>query len=98
MSKITQAARGETCTVRLGGICSHDPSTTVFAHLNGAGWALKMVKNGVDLGCFACADCHAWLDGGYVKTNTRDERDLEHWRATIETFGRLLDKGIIILA
>ena len=98
MSKITESAEGESCTVRLPGICSHDPRTTVFAHLNGSGMALKTVSEGVDLGCYACFDCHEYLDGGYVRTSTREQRDFEHYRATLETIIKLIEKGLIVSA
>lgn len=94
MSKITESAKGETCTVRVP-VCNYRPETTVFAHLNGAGMAIKSLAGGLDLGCYACSDCHAWLDGGYVKTDSRETRDLEHYRATVETIARLIDKGLI---
>lgn len=100
MSKITESARGEYCTVRLPGICNGNPDTTVFAHLNGGGMGKKTVlydsnMKPIDLGCYACSDCHAWLDGEYTKTNNRYERDAEHRRAFIETLEKLISKGLI---
>lgn len=35
MSKITQSAKGESCTVRIVGYCNGNNETTVLAHLNG---------------------------------------------------------------
>jgi len=39
--KYTESARGQECQVRIPGICSHDPETVVFAHLNGGGMGMK---------------------------------------------------------
>ena len=57
--KIRDSARGQQCTVRLQGICNWNPETTVLAHFNGAGWALKEDD---DEGAFACSSCHDELD------------------------------------
>lgn len=93
--KIRNAARGQECQVRLPGICNGNPETTVFAHLNGGGGGMKSS----DLhGCFACHQCHAWLDGGYTKTHRRDQRDFEHLIAMKNTQSLLLKMGLIKLA
>lgn len=98
---ITQSAKNENCTLRIAGICNHDPETTVFAHMNGGGMAYK--HHDIH-GCYACSKCHEWLDGGYVKhisaqlfskqaieANVRGE----FCRAMIETQSILLEKGLI---
>lgn len=103
MSAITKSAKGETCTVRIPNVCNFNPETTVLAHKNGGGLSTK--HNDIEA-CYACSDCHAWLDGGYVKTppnavnsaiNASESRDLEHYRAAMETRGRLIEKGLIKL-
>lgn len=92
--KIRNAARGQECQVRLPSICNGNPETTVFAHLNGGGIGTKAS----DLhGCFACSDCHHWLDGGYTKTHSRDERDFEHLIAMKNTQLLLMRMGLIQL-
>ena len=92
--KITKSAKGQDCTVRVFGICNFDNTTTVFAHLNGFGKG-KGQKNHSIHGCYACSECHRWLDGGYVHGYTRDTRDLEHLRAVVKTQKILLDNGLI---
>ena len=81
--------------MRIPGVCNFDPETTVFAHLNGAG----IGKKHADLfGCYACSNCHAWLDGGYVQASASShERDYTHLKAMQETQQKLLDKGLIKL-
>jgi hypothetical protein len=92
MSKITQSAKGEQCTVRVSGLCINDPATTVAAHLNGGGMAMK--SHDIH-SAYACSACHAWLDGGYVKTHTREQRDLCHLQGIVETQLKLLEKELI---
>ena len=66
MSKITESARGESCTMRLdqcnGGV---DNETVVFAHKNGgrSGMGQKYLdEDGNDVGFYACHYCHAVYD------------------------------------
>jgi len=89
---ITKSARNEQCQVMIYGVCNHDPETVVLAHLNGGGGGMK---NPDFQGAYACSNCHFWLDGGYVNTSTRDERDLFHLQAVIKTQKILLEKGLI---
>lgn len=57
--KIRESARGADCTIRFPGICNFNPETTVLAHFNGAGMALK---DDDDEGAYACSSCHDELD------------------------------------
>ena len=63
MSKITQSARNEECTLRLPGICNYDPATTVWCHSNrgkdGKGMGLKSRD---DNGAYGCSACHSVYD------------------------------------
>jgi len=95
MSKITESARGEQCTVRIPDVCNFNPETTVFAHLNGGGMGMKHS----DLhGAYSCSSCHSWLDHGYAQTLTgRNIRDLLHLQAMVRTQEKLLEKGLIKL-
>lgn len=108
--KITNSARNEDCTLRIAGVCNFDPSTTVFAHMNGGGMGYK--HHDIH-GCYACSDCHNWLDGGYVKYfENQYDSDLgkqiariaahafmvsEFNPAMIETQNKLIAKGLIKL-
>ena len=91
--KYTRSARGQQCQVRIPGICNFDTDTTVFAHLNGAGWAMK---HSSIHGAYCCSDCHLWLDGvapGY----TRDEQKLYHLEGVIRTQILMIKNGILVL-
>jgi hypothetical protein len=63
VSKITESARGEMCTIRLPGVCNHDPATTVWCHANGsaAGKGMWMKSNDL-LGAYGCSACHDVYD------------------------------------
>jgi len=102
MSKITVSARNEPCLVRVPGVCNYRPETTVFAHMNGGGMAIKSVEQGLDEGAYCCSDCHTWLDGGYVQdkryTATRETRDLIHHEGAQRTRKKLVDKRLILIA
>lgn len=94
MSKITESARGEQCTVYAPGVINHNPETTVAAHLNGGG----MGKKNIDLFvCYACFECHQWIDFGYAKTHSKADRDHIHQASILRTQKKLLEKGLIIL-
>lgn len=93
-NKYTRSARGKACHVRLYQICNHDPETTVLAHKNGGGMSAKHL----DIhGAYACSDCHAWLDGGYVNKSTRKERDAVHDQAILLTQITMVEDGILVL-
>ena len=94
-NKIRESARGQPCEVRVLGVCNSDPATVVLAHLNGAGTGIKAH----DIhGAYACSACHAWLDGGYVRTSDRETRDLYHLQGMVRTQLKLLALGLISTA
>jgi len=58
---LRDSAKGQKCTLRLTGICNHDPATTVLAHLPNP--VKGMGNKGDDWhAVFACSSCHAALD------------------------------------
>lgn len=89
MSNLRKEARDRPCMVRTPA-CNPDPATTVLAHLNGAGMGRKADDA---LGAWACGQCHSWLDGGYAKTHSRDERDLYHLKGMARTVEVLRGEG-----
>ena len=96
MSKITESARNQPCTVRLPFICNHDDSTTVFAHLSGIrhGHGVGIKTN---FGAYACSACHDALDGRIKRPEwlSKDALKLAHYEATIETLEILFSKGLL---
>lgn len=95
MTPIRKSAKGEKCLVRIPGICNGDTDTTVLAHLNGGGTGIKASDHEA---AYACSDCHAWLDGGYVQHgHNKDTRDLWHLEAVIRTQRALIYKGLMVV-
>lgn len=94
MSKITEAARGMPCLVRLP-ICNGNPETTVAAHYRsislGAGVGIKPH----DLfSAHACSACHDVIDGrrtldGYSRDTIRQY----HAEGVLRTIDKLLKLG-----
>ena len=100
MSVYTESARGQNCTVRIPGVCNHNSETVVFAHLNGGGMGMKHA----DIhGCYACFECHQWLDGGYADAGknkigmTKRYRDEVHLKAMLETQQIMIRNGVLVL-
>ena len=90
--KYTKSARGQMCLVRLPG-CNFNPETTVFAHLNGAGMALKHLSIH---GAYACSNCHAILDG--AKTDlSREYILIAHYEGMVRTQQKMVKEGILNL-
>lgn len=98
MSKLTDYARGRDCQVRIPNVCNRDPATTVLAHMNGAGWALK--SHDIH-GAHCCSACHAVLDGHakghdhFGSLYTKDQITLFHLEGVIRTQTLLLQEGLI---
>lgn len=97
--KITNSAKGEDCTLRIPGVCNHNPETTVFAHMNGGGMGYK--HHDIH-GCYACSACHAWVDGEWTKgvpfyptDDLKRAVENSHYRAVFETQSKLIQKGLI---
>jgi len=65
MTPARKAARGQNCTLRIQGVCNHNPDTVVLCHSNriehGKGMGIKADDK---YACFGCSACHAVLDGG----------------------------------
>ena len=95
--KYTRSARGKPCQVRIPGVCKPAPEneTTIPAHLNGGGMALKHSNIHI---AYSCDACHEWLDRGYVQAGvTSEERDLDHLQAVIRTQIIMIEDGGLVL-
>jgi hypothetical protein len=87
---IKDSARDEVCTVH-SDFCTG--TGVVWAHSNlqihGKGTGLKAHDI---FGCYACSNCHAWLDEGNA---SREEKMLAFYRAMSRSWLRLVERGII---
>lgn len=98
MSKITESARGESCTVRLPGVCNRNPETTVLAHINGIRFGHGTGQKVSDIhGAYCCSSCHDVIDGRVKSDIDRDFLKQAHLEAVIETQIKLIKKGLIKL-
>jgi hypothetical protein len=97
MSKITESAKGEDCTVCIPGVCNHNPETTVLAHINGIrfghGIASKVKWDG--LGAYCCSACHDVIDGRVKSFFDKQELKIIHYEAVFETQLKLIEKGLL---
>lgn len=92
--KLTDSARGKNCTVRIPGVCNHNPETTIFAHIGGAGMGTKAS----DIhGAYCCSSCHEFIDGGFVRVPNIQPHTvkLSHLEAVVETQQIMIDEGLI---
>ena len=94
-SQYTKAAQGQECQIRIPYVCSHNPETTVFAHLGGGGMGMK--KPDIH-GSFACSECHDAVDGRRkVNSWTPAEIRLMHYEGMERTQVILIKEGYLIL-
>ena len=94
MGKLRDSARGQPCMIRLPGICSGGTETTVLAHINGGGMALKKPDL---LGAFACDKCHGVVDGKIPTDMPEHIIELHHWQAVGRTIEWWVENGYIEL-
>lgn len=96
MSKITKAARGRECLIRVPGVCIDNPETVIAAHYRsislGAGTGFK---NDDWFSAHSCAACHDAVDGRRPTLFTHDELRLMHAEGVFRTQLVLIDAGVI---
>lgn len=92
--KLRDSARGMGCTVRIPGVCNHNPETTVLAHLGGGGMG---TKNSDLFAAFCCSSCHDILDGRVPTELESNLLYLWHLQAVVKTQQYWLDAGLITL-
>ena len=93
---VTRHARGQHCTLRLMGICNHNPETTISAHIRDRfkGMGTKASDHSI---VFACSECHRYLDETHLAPSLIT--DIELLEAIIrglqETWAILIRDGVI---
>jgi len=86
-NKIRESARGEACTLRIPGVCNHNPETVVLAHINSRNKGIGNKSHDIHA-VYACDHCHAKLD-----KNRIDKED--QLRALLESQDKMIQKGLI---
>ena len=94
MSKITESARGEACTLRLDKCNGFEG--VVFAHKNGAGMGQKFLdEDGNEVGFYSCHYCHSVYDGQIPHSYYKIKFLMEMAEFAIrETDKKLKEKGL----
>ena len=96
MSKITKFAEGKPCTMRLHGVCNHDPATSVWAHIHSVRWGSGRGHKVPDVcGLIACFSCHQVLDRHVKTTYDRDFIMLAAYEGHMESLSLLVKAGIV---
>ena len=94
---ITKSARGEDCQVRIIGICTHDPGTTIWSHARhmaaGRGKGIKALDIAGSYACTACDAAYDQMQG--VKHMTREAVDLDWFMGHMRSLVILNKKGLI---
>jgi hypothetical protein len=93
-TKIAESADGESCLVRIPGVCRDRRDTTCLGHLPGAGMALKKYDF---LAAYVCQDCHDVLDGRQSTQFTKEELSLMHYEGVFRTMEVVYNKGLLII-
>lgn len=96
--RIRDSARGEACTVRIVGACTHDPAHTIWSHAplqaagKGRGW------KSIDLaGAYCCTACDAVIDGQrpLPPGANRDSVMLDWFHGHMRSLVILKQKGLV---
>ena len=96
MSKITESAHSENCTIRLPNVCNHNNATTVLAHINGVRFGHGVgIKASDILGAYACSSCHDAVDFRTRTEHSNDYLKTSHLEGVAETILILQRKGLI---
>ena len=92
MKTLRDEARGRECQVRIPGICNWDSNTTILAHLNGAGLALKADDRHAAI---CCSSCHDLVDARRPSRFTNDEIRLMFLDGVIRTQKLWISEGLM---
>ncbi|MNJ38177.1 hypothetical protein D3C77_330180 [compost metagenome] len=92
-SKLTKAARGRECQVRIPGVCNGDPETTVLAHYRMSGTCGVGMKPNDLQGAWACSACHDACDGRAKTMFSHDELRFMHLEGVVRTLDILVSEG-----
>lgn len=95
-NRITKAARGRDCMVRLPG-CPNDTETTVLAHYRLAGTCGTGIKPNDLQGAWCDDYCHSQVDGRAKSELSREELRLYHAEGCFRTIDALIREGILKL-
>lgn len=88
-SKLSESAKGETCSLRVSKHCTDEFGYVVLCHLN-SNYRGMGIKSPDILSLYACTHCHRMLDESKV-----DYYDQQ--RGHFETLMKFIEKGLVCL-
>jgi hypothetical protein len=95
-TKLTKAARGRECQVRVPGVCNGNPETTVLAHFRMSGTRCGVGLKPNDLqGAWACSSCHDAIDGRRKTEFNSAELRVMHLEGMVRTIDILVGERVI---
>lgn len=94
-TRITRAARGRDCQVRIPGHCNGNPETVVLAHYRMAGTCGTGYKPNDLQAAWACSGCHDAIDGRARSEFSGEELRLMHAEGCFRTTDTLISEGIL---
>jgi hypothetical protein len=89
--KLRDSAKHQQCTMKVAGVCRDNYETVVLAHVNTEGGCMGG-KSPDYSACFACVDCHQWLDR---MEGSEEDRLFYTRRAMVRTWGKWLDMDLV---
>lgn len=90
---LRHSANGEQCTLNIAGVCNYDPSTVVLAHLPDESKGMGTKADDISA-CYACCDCHAYLDGENLLP---EDKDFYLRRALVRTWRRWIERDLVVI-
>ena len=91
-NNIRKSAKGQDCTVQIGGVCNYNPETTVYAHatvLPPTG-IVGGKQNDIVGGYYACSACHDYMDSRAYHGIEREDKLFYEYRAVVRTWRIIL--------
>lgn len=93
-TKLTKAARGRDCQIRVPGVCNGNSETTVLAHFRLTGTRCGTGLKPHDLqAAWACSACHDAVDARSKTEFSRDELRVMHMEGVVRTIDILISEG-----
>ena len=94
MTNLRKEARGKPCMIRIPFVCLPGNETVVLAHYSLAGYSGRGFKSPDIMGAYACAACHATVDGSVRSIEyTRDQLRLMFAEGVMRTMVDLIENG-----
>ncbi len=95
--KLTNAARGENCTLQIVGVCNGNPETVVFCHFPDYDTHGMGIKSSDLSGGNGCSACHDVVDSRVINEHFLENAEFYMRRSQTRTMERLFERGILCL-